>query len=461
MPSSSAWPSTPQGGDEAAPAAVRMAQAARGFTAAHLTPALSAKVKVCLRDLIGCACESQALPWAMQARALATPVTAGASIIGQAQAVTPGDAAFANAVMGHGLVREDMHAGSISHLGIVVLPTVLALAQTRTVSGADFMAAIVTGYELGAQLGRAVMDADVARIHRPTGVAGPVAGAAAGAHLFGLDEAAFTSALALAANTTAGFNQWAWTGGSEMFFQAGFAARNALACVALAAAGAFGSPNAIDGEAGLCAALGKPEAGTRIRPFVASPEILSVYHKAVPACNFAQTPALAALQLARSRHLDPARIAAVDIRVPLAGARYPGCDSRGPYANVLQGKMSIQYNVAAALVAGDITERNFSRLDDPRVARLVARCSLVVDDAFTAVYPGLQGGEVAIVLDDGSRHSARLDDVIHAADADVTTRFLAATTATYGAARADAIAAAIDGLEALPDAGTLAHLLRA
>ena len=34
-----------------------------------------------------------------------------------------GDAAFANAVMGHGLVREDMHSGSISQLGIVVLPT--------------------------------------------------------------------------------------------------------------------------------------------------------------------------------------------------------------------------------------------------------------------------------------------------------------------------------------------------
>ena len=461
MSPSSGMPRTPHAWDEAAPAAVRMAHAARGFTAADLTPALSAKVKVCLRDLIGCACESLSLPWAVQARALALPVPEGASVIGHAPFAAPGDAAFANAVMGHGLVREDMHAGSISHLGIVVLPTALALAQTRAVTGADFIAAIVVGYELGAQLGRAVMDAGVARIHRPTGVAGPVAGAAAGAHLYGLDEAGFTSALALAANTTAGFNQWAWTGGSEMFFQAGFAARNAVASVALAAAGAFGSPNAIDGEAGLCAALGKPEAGARIRPFAASPEILSVYHKAVPACNFAQTPALAALQLARSRQIDPARITAVDIRVPLAGARYPGCDFRGPYANVLQGKMSIQYNVAAALVAGEITERNFSRLDDPRVHRLVALSSLAIDDAFTAAYPGLQGGEIAIVLDDATRHSVRLDNVIHATDDDVGIRFRAAATDIYGAARAAEIAAAIDDLDTLPDAGALARLLRA
>ena len=37
-----------------------------------------------------------------------------------------------------------------------------------------------------------------------------------------------TSAIALGANTNLGFNQWAHTGGSEMFFQAGFAGRNAL-----------------------------------------------------------------------------------------------------------------------------------------------------------------------------------------------------------------------------------------
>ena len=50
-------------------------------------------------------------------------------MIGSPQRVAFGDAAFANVVMGHGLVREDMHSGSISHLGIVVLPTLLSLAQ--------------------------------------------------------------------------------------------------------------------------------------------------------------------------------------------------------------------------------------------------------------------------------------------------------------------------------------------
>jgi len=32
--------------------------------------------------------------------------------------------------LGHGLVREDMHAGSISHHGVVVWPTLLPLARS-------------------------------------------------------------------------------------------------------------------------------------------------------------------------------------------------------------------------------------------------------------------------------------------------------------------------------------------
>jgi len=442
------------------PAAVRMARAARAFEAAALTPALIAEAKTCLRDLIGCACESRALDWSRQARATVATAGDGASIVGEQGAFATGDAAFVNAVMGHGLVREDMHAGSISHLGIVVLPSVLALAETRRVDGARLLGAIVVGYELGAQLGRAVMNAEVAKIHRPTGVTGPVAGAAAGAYLCALDEQAYTSALAFAANACAGFNQWAWTGGSEMFFQAGSAARAAVTAVGLAAAGAYGSPTAIDGAAGLCAALGRPEAGAAIAPFASEAEILRVYHKAVPACNFAQTPALAALRLARGTSLAPARIARILVRVPRAGALYPGCDHAGPFANVLQGKMSIQYNVAAALFRSEITERNFELLRDPALARLVAMTTLEVDPALTAAYPGLQGGEVLVTLDDGTQHALRLDDVVHASAAEVAQRYAAATTEVFGAARAKAIAEAIDTLEHAPDAGRLSRLLR-
>jgi 2-methylcitrate dehydratase PrpD len=444
------------------PLAARLAEACVAYTASTPDREVIDKVKLCLMDLIGCACESRDLPWSQQASALAERVERdGATIIGGAVAVSTIDAAFANAVMAHGLVREDMHSGSISHLGIVVLPALLALSQAQRVSGAEFIAAAVVGYEVGAQVGRAVMDADIARIHRPTGITGPIAAAAASARLLGLNVSATTSALALGTNATAGFNQWAHTGGSEMFFQAGFAARNGMTAARLAAAGAFASPSALEGEAGLFAALGKPEAGQQMALFADRPEILSVYHKPVPACNFAQTPSLAALALARTTSLPAQRILAITVRVPRAGARYPGCDYRGPFAHILQAKMSIQYNVAAALLLGSMTEHNFTLLDDAELHRLISVTQLEIDETMTAAYPARQGGEVIVHEMGGAIHRSRLDNVINATTAAVRSRFRSAVEEAFGAARAETIERAINELERSEDAGELAHSLRA
>lgn len=445
-----------------APLATRMARASTAYSAQAPSREVTDKVKLCLMDLIGCACESRALPWSRQAIEVAERVASGgATVIGSPFAVSTTDAAFANAVMGHGLVREDMHSGSISHLGIAVLPALLALSQRRRVSGGEFIAAAVVGYEVGGQVGRAVMDAEIARIHRPTGVTGPVAAAAAGARLLGLDVTATTSAIALGANATAGFNQWAHTGGSEMFFHVGFAARNGVTAARLAECGAFASPSALDGEAGLFAALGKPSVGARVVLFGGAPEILSVYHKPVPACNFAQTPSQAALAIARDQSIPTPRIEAITVRVPRAGALYPGCDFSGPFRHILQAKMSIQYNVAAALMLGSVTERNFALLDDAELHRLIGVMTLQVDDAMTRVYPGLQGGEVEVRAAGGAIHRMRLDNVVNASAVDVQARFRAATQEVFGAGRAGEIERCIAGLDESDDAGGLAKLLRA
>ncbi|MFN0317514.1 MAG: MmgE/PrpD family protein [Burkholderiales bacterium] len=443
------------------PLAVRMAHAIARTSFADLPGEVIAKAKLCLFDLIGCAFESRELPWSRQAVALAEHLENGATVIGSSRPAPAGDAAFANAVMGHGLVREDMHSGSISHLGIVVLPTLLALAQTRRVSGRDFIAAAVAGYEVGARTGRAVMNAELARIHRPTGITGPLAGAAAGARLLGLDADQTTSALALAANTTAGFNQWAHTGGSEMYFHPGFAARNAVAAVRLAQSGAFASPSALDGEAGLFASLGKRWAASQVELFRGTPEILSVYHKAVPVCNFAQTPTQAALGIADNKKIPAEQIASIAIRVPRAGAMYPGCDFNGPFDHVLQAKMSIQFNVAAALIRGGVSEENFTLLGDGRLHRLIGITKLEVDEKMTAGYPGKQGGEVEVRTLDGQAHRVRLEDVVHAQAVQVRERFLASATQVMGTARAREIEDCIGTLDASEDAGRLGSLLRA
>src|SRR5690606_36918021 len=141
------------------------------------------------------------------------------------------------------------------------------------------------------------------------------------------------------------------TGGSEMFFQVGFAARNAVAAVQLAAIGAFASTTAIDGAASLLAAFGKGAHAEAVpEPFTDGFEIERVFFKPVPACNYAQSAAQAARALALRRRIAARDIERVVVRVTRAAALYPGCDAREPFEHTLQAKMSIQYNVAAALL---------------------------------------------------------------------------------------------------------------
>ena len=130
--------------------------------------------------------------------------------------------------------------------------------------------------------------------------------AAAGARLLRLGEDETVNALALAANTAGGLNEWPRSGGGEMFFHPGFAARNAVTAVLLARAGAEASESALDGRAGLFAAFGG--ARRAALDLGGDWEILAAYHKPAPACNYAQTR-----RRRRSRCAAWKRIAARDI----------------------------------------------------------------------------------------------------------------------------------------------------
>src|SRR5690606_4763841 len=124
--------------------------------------------------------------------------------------------------------REDMHTGSIAHLGVVVWPALLACAARTRADGATMLAAAIAGYETGGRIGRALMNAELARLFRPTGMVGAPAAAAGLARLAGMAPAVAVNSFSLAVNSVAGFNQWPHTGGSEMYFHPGFAARNAV-----------------------------------------------------------------------------------------------------------------------------------------------------------------------------------------------------------------------------------------
>ncbi|HET7130806.1 MAG TPA: MmgE/PrpD family protein, partial [Gammaproteobacteria bacterium] len=276
----------------------------------------------------------------------------------------------------------------------------------------------------------------------------------------GLNAEQTATALALGANTAAGYNEWAATGGSEMWFHTGFAARSAVTAVQLAAAGAYASRTAIDGEAGLLAAFHRDLAPQIPELFADSPEILAVFFKPVPACNFAQSAAQAAHAIAQRKKLRASDVERVTVRVTKAAALYPGCDVSGPFEHVLQAKMSIHYNVAAALLHGDFAEGNYVPRQNADVLTLATKTRLEVDDELTKAFPAKQGAEVIVQTRAGDELRERVPDVTPTGVDGVRARFAAAAATALGEARAATLRNLVDELERLADAAELARATR-
>jgi 2-methylcitrate dehydratase PrpD len=407
-----------------------------------LSPDVAAKARLCLTDALRCMFEARDLETSRQALAVSHPLTNGVPVAATDLSATPAEAAFAMATMSAGLLREDMHAASISHHGIVVWPALLALSHGAGVSGARLLAAGVVGYEFGARLGSALFDADLARRWRPTAFSATAGAAMGGAYLLGLSASQATTAVALAVDASSGLNQWPHSGGDEIFFQAGRAAQNAVQAIALARAGAFASPDMLDGPAGLFAAA-RRAAPDDLRLFAGEPEILSVYNKALPICNFAQ----AALEVAARPGFSASAVEALNVWVTAAAQAYPGCDHAGPCERPLQAKMSIPFCVAAALAHGDLEEQRFHDLDHPQVARLSALCALQADPVLTDAFPARQGARVEARLATGEVLTAALQNVAPATPEQIR-RGLAADAG-------EALPHLIDQLEAAPDAAVL------
>ena len=392
------------------------------------------KAQYCLADFLACVYSTGHFPWVENARqvALQNSVTlqGGAPILGSDKRVSIQDAAFVNAVAGHSLIRDDMHLGSVSHLGVVVIPAALALAELVTITGKKLLEAIVCGYEAGGKLGRMLMDVETAKKIRPTGLIGAYAAAATGACLLDLDLNKTAHALGLATNYFTGLNEWADWGSEDMYFHPGIAVRNGITAVLLAKQGASAAAGSLDGKAGLFAAFGKKIPESPSLPFMEAEEILQVFFKQVPACNYAQTAAQTAA-LTCSKITDKSAILEVIVDVPHAAAHYPGCDFSGPFTSILQARMSIQFNVASAIINGDFNDSHYQGFNNPDIRDLANKVTVKIDPELTASYPAKQGAAVLVLTETGEYRESQ-DDVIGADTEEVESRFLEAATTILG-----------------------------
>jgi 2-methylcitrate dehydratase PrpD len=290
-------------------------------------------------------------------------------------------------VAAHILDFDDLHLPSTTHISTVCVPAALASGGGAT--------AYLVGAGVMARLGMALGYDHYTRGWHATVTAGTVAAAAAASHAFGLDENATAQALALGVSSASGVQAAFGTDGKSL--QVGFAAGAGVRAASLAARGASAATQALDDWVRLLG--GEPAHETDDHAVVPGGVAIKLY----PCCYALQRPIGAvAMQLEKPGGADPhsgrilcaSDITRVAVRTPLSTVK-PLIHSRPTTG--LEGKFSLEYAVAAAIIDGypGLTAFTDEAVRRPEAQRLLR----LVDVETTRGGQGLLAGEVEVEIE--------------------------------------------------------------
>lgn len=361
----------------------RIAGFAASFRLADAPAAVTEKARVTLlHDLsVALAGYREAEPAATLAAQYAAVSAGGARLLVTGETVSIHAAALAHGALIHARTQDDSQLSAQMHLGCTTLPALLALGDRDDRSGADFLAAMIVGYEVATVIGREASRAATTRGFRPASIFGPFAAAAACATLLGLDAAGVRSALALAASFGGGVNQTWAAGGQEWRYQVGLASGNGLTSALLASRGVSGAADALEGAAGFYRAFTDQTRDAQpVGDLGTHWNVLDVSFKPYPVCAINQNPTDVALRLARDHQVPLDAIDEIELYLPPHQARYPAIDNRGPFGSAGAALMSAQFCVVVALSRHHIGVADLESDLTPAEQALVSKCR-VTDDA--------------------------------------------------------------------------------
>jgi len=313
-----------------------------------------------------------------------------APLVGRGCTTSVETAAWLNATA---MVRLELDEGNkfaAGHPAAHGFWAVLALACDLRSSGPDTAAALLAAYEVAARFGRATQLRAGLHPHGNWGVTGAAAGCA---RLLGLNADRVADAIDTGAGmAVAGpFDSAldghevrnAWIGASNVsgLAAARLSAAGGARCTGTAAASLGGILGSFDATAL------KLDLGTRW-------DVMSGYFKRHAACSFTHPVADALLDLRHSAGMRDTGIESVLIETHALAA---GLDRR-TWDGRLSALFSIPFVAATALVHGRVGPNESSpwMLDDPRVAGLAARVSVVEAPDLTARLPRERAARITV-----------------------------------------------------------------
>ncbi len=432
-----------------------------GISYAALKRDVLDKAKMCILHSLACTYAGRDASWSKAARELTAELhpDRGASVWFFNQYTNMADAAFTNAVAAQSILHEDIHRDSNAHPGVIVIPAAIAVGERCKSSGRQVLEAIVAGYEMMGRIGRGTVCPEfTGRGFRPTSIIGTFGSSMAAGKLMGLSPTEHLAAFSLSASFTSGINEWAIAGTDDLYFQNGMASRSGIVAAALAKRGVAAPMTILEGKAGLCNAFGFSLANLEAVDLNDGRYVITdVRFKPAPACALVQTTAQAALDAARAG-VKAENVARGTIYTFELGKTYAGCDNAGPFENILQARMSNQFNFAATMIRDKISNENYLKYHDPEIAGLAGKLKVEAVPEFTQMFPDRQPVRVELVMNNGQSFSFCREEPVYLKRDDIVGKLYDYCSPALGKSGVDKIIDTVEHLEDVEDIGVVHKL---
>jgi 2-methylcitrate dehydratase PrpD len=324
-----------------------------------------------------------------------------ATILGHNVKKSVSQAALINGSASHALDYDDTLASFLGHPSVTLFPSLLALAEWQDKSGEDLLTAYLIGLQVGVTIAQcAGMEHYMAGWHG-TSTIGHLASAAGCAWLLGLDQEKSTYALGIGATQSSGLKRVFGTMCKP--FHAGRSSQAGLLSALLAQEGFTSAEDALEGPQGFFQVLGgngNEEPMNRLSKQWDVGDLSQKYHAS---CHATHSPLEATLSIVEKEKVALDQIEAIRVHsseLALSAA------SKTETSTGLEGKFSIPYCVANALVTGQTGMQAFTdeKARDPGVNALMKKISVAVDPEMKTLE-----SRVEMETKGGKVHSAFVD----------------------------------------------------
>jgi 2-methylcitrate dehydratase PrpD len=302
-----------------------------------------------------------------------------ASVLGRHEQTDILNAALLNGMSSHVLDFDDTHLKTIIHPAGPVASALLALAEYRPCTGAEFLHAFILGVEVECRIGNSVYPEHYDIGWHITGTTGVFGAAAACAKILGLNEERMTWALGIAGTQSSGFREMFGTMCKPL--HPGRAAQNGLASALLAQQGFTSSERVLEAPRGFAHVMSTARKFSEITNGLGSSFEVSLNTYKPFACGIVIHPTIdGCIQLRKQFGLAGDEIDRIELRVAPLVLELTG--KRTPQVG-LEGKFSVYHSAAVAILDGAAGERQYSdsTVRNPKVIALRDRVSAEADAA--------------------------------------------------------------------------------